>query len=193
MLSGMAIRITFISAGGPIVTRATFMYPISRVVFSASKQKLSLRKIAREEESRVLSRYSRAHGLISFPWGVRDINQYVLRTRGGGGGGRRRVNVSFSSSSPFMERWNGREMEEGAASEGKARRSREGRRGVLERTPDELVPPFSRDIPLSSPLKSVSGPQVRFRISEIVAVGGTRWNETSIYIALTNQPSPRFK
>lgn len=110
MLSGMAIRITFISAGGPIVTRATFMYPTSRVVFSASKQKLSLRKIAREEESRVLSRYSRAHGLISFPWGVRDINQYVLRTRGGGGGGgRRRVNVSFSSSSPLMERWNGRE------------------------------------------------------------------------------------
>lgn len=42
--------------------------------------------------------------------------------------------------------------------------------------------PFLQGYPsLSSPLKSVSGPQVRFRISEIVAVGGTKRAFTSLW------------
>lgn len=96
-------------------------------------------------------------------------------------------------------------MEEREASEGKAewkkrqRRETESERGMkgaegFWKGPlmNSFPLPRGRSPSLSSPLKS--GPQVRFRISEIVAVGGgTRWNETSIYIALTNQPSRRFK
>lgn len=130
----------------------------------------------------MLSRYSRAHGLISFPWDVRDINQYVSRPRGGGG--RRRVNVSLFSSSPLLLL----HEKEGGASEGKARggfnREERGMKGAegFWKGPWWTRSPFLQGYPsLSSPLKSVSGPQVRFRISEIVAVGGTKRAFTSLW------------
>lgn len=130
----------------------------------------------------MLSRYSRAHGLISFPWDVRDINQYVSRPRGGGG--RRRVNVSLSSSSPLLLL----HEKEGGTSEGKARggfnREERGMKGAegFWKGPWWTRSPFLQGYPsLSSPLKSVSGPQVRFRISEIVAVGGTKRAFTSLW------------